>query len=90
MDLMSNIGEYKTKESPARIMWEHYLAISPEKHDSSSEEAEEMCSLPESEWAVTESQRETTQNEVKIVCQGATPWKTGIFLRWAIELFTGK
>ena len=30
-----------------------------------------------------------TQDEVKIVCQGATPWKTGIILRGRVELFTG-
>ena len=29
-----------------------------------------------------------TQDEVKIVCRGATPWKTGIFLRGRVELFT--
>ena len=79
MDLMSNMGEYQTKESPGRI--------SPEKHDSSREE--KMSSLPDGEWAVAESQRGMTQDEVKMVCQGATPWKTGIFLWGRVELFTG-
>ena len=31
-----------------------------------------------------------TRDEVKIVCRGATPWKTGIFLRGRVELFTGR
>ena len=30
-----------------------------------------------------------TQDEVKIISQGATPWKTNIFLRRRVELFTG-
>ena len=47
-----------------------------------------MSSLPESEWAVAESQRGMAQDEVKTVCWGATPWKTGIFLRGRVELFT--
>ena len=50
---------------------------------------EELSSLPEGEWAVAESQRGMTQDEVKIVCQGATPWKTGTFLKGRVELFTG-
>ena len=29
-----------------------------------------------------------TQDEVKIVCQGTTPWKTGIILWGRVELFT--
>ena len=45
MDLMSNMGEYQTKEGPDRR--EHYTTISPEKHDSSREE--EMSSLPQGE-----------------------------------------
>ena len=48
-----------------------------------------MSTLPEGEWAVAESQNGMTLDEVKIVCQGATPWKTGIFLRGRVELFTG-
>ena len=43
----------------------------------------------EGEWAVAEPQRGMTQNEVKILCQGVTSWKTGIFLRGKVELFTG-
>ena len=30
-----------------------------------------------------------TQHEVKNKCQGATAWKTGIFLRGRVDLFTG-
>ena len=63
MDLMSKIGEYQTKESPGRIIWEHYTTMSPEKHDSSREER--MSSLPEYEWAVAESQRRMTKDKVK-------------------------
>ena len=87
MDLMSIIGEYQTKESPDRIIWEYYKTIIPEKRDSSGQEG--LGSLPEVEWAVADTQRGMTQDEVEIVCQGATPWKTGIFLRGRIELFTG-
>ena len=50
---------------------------------------EGLSSLPECEWAVAESQRGMKQDEVKIVCRGATPWKMGIFLREKVELFTG-
>ena len=48
-----------------------------------------MSSLPECEWPVPESQKGMTQDEVKIVCRGATPWKMGIILRGRVELFTG-
>ena len=47
MDLMSNMSEYQTKETPGRVMREHYQTVSPEKHDSSREE--KMSSLPEGE-----------------------------------------
>ena len=87
MDLMSNMGEHQNKDGPVRIIWEHNTTISPEKHDWFKEE--EWSSLPEGEWTVAESQRGMTQDEVKIVCQGATPWNTGIFLRGKVELFTG-
>ena len=40
-----------------------------------------MSSLPEGELAVSDSQRGMTQDKVKLVCQCATPLKTGIFLR---------
>ena len=85
---MSNMSEYQTKESPGRVIWEQYTTISPEKHDSSREEG--RSSLQKSEWAVPESQRGMTQDKVKFVCQGAMPWKTGIFLRGRVELFTGR
>ena len=52
MDLMSNMGEYQTKDSPDRR--EHYTKMSPENNDSSRDE--EMSSLPGGEWAVAESQ----------------------------------
>ena len=29
MDLMSNMGEYQTKESPGRIIWEHWQKNKP-------------------------------------------------------------
>ena len=85
MDLMSNMGEYQTKEGPDRR--EHYTTMSPEKHDSTKEE--EMSSRPEGEWALAEYQRRMMQDEVNIVCQGAAPWKTGIFLTGRVGLFTG-
>ena len=59
----------------------------PEKRASSWEE--EMSLLPDGEWAVAESQRGMTKDEMKTVCRGATPWKTGISLRGRVELFTG-
>ena len=37
MDLMSNMGEYQTKESPVRIIWEHHTTISPEKQRGGEE-----------------------------------------------------
>ena len=85
MDLMSNMSEYQTKETPGRVMWEHYQTISPEKHDSSREE--KMSSLPEGEWVVAESQSNMTQDKVKFVCQGATLWIKEIFMRGRVELF---
>ena len=85
MDLMNNMGEYQTKESIGRRISEHYTRMSPEKNDSSREEG--MNSLPEGEWAAAEFQKGMTQDKVKFVCQGATPWKTSIFLRGRVELF---
>ena len=86
MDLMSNMSEYQTKETPGRVMWEHYQTISPEKHDSLIEE--KMSSLPEGKWVVAESQSNMTQDKVKSVCQGATLWIKEIFMRGRVELFT--
>ena len=60
---MINMGEHQNKESPVRIIWEHHTTINPEKHDWLKEEG--LSSLPEGEWAVTESQRGMTQGEVK-------------------------
>ena len=76
---------------PKRAQTESYeninKRITPEKHDSSREES--LSSLPEGEWAVAESQRGMTQDKVKFVCQGATPWKMGIFQRGNVELISG-
>ena len=47
-----------------------------------------MSSLPEGEWVVAGSQRGMTQDQVKSICQGAAPWKTGIFLKGRVEVFT--
>ena len=75
------------KEGSRMIKWNYFADVQrPEKQASSWEEG--LSSLPEGEWAVAESQRGMTQDEVKIVCRGATPWKTGIFLRGRVELFT--
>ena len=79
MVLMSNMGEYQTKDSIDKIIWRNYTAMSPEKHDSSREE--ENSSLPADKWAVAESQRGMTQDKVKIVWQGATLRKMDIYLR---------
>ena len=69
-----------------RMKWKVYAKVqTPEKWRSSWEEG--WNSLPEGEWAVVKSQKLMTQDEVKIVSQGATPWKTGIFLRGSVELF---
>ena len=76
------------KEGWRRIKWNLYAKVQrPEKWASSWEER--FSSLQEGDWAVAESQRGMAQDEVKIVCQGATPWKTGIFLSGRVELFTG-
>ena len=61
MVLMSNVGQYQTKECPGRIKWEHYTTIRPEKNNSSIEEV--ISSLPEGEWAVAESQQGMKQGE---------------------------
>ena len=76
------------KEGRRSMKWKLYAKVQrPEKWASSWEEG--LSSLLEGEWAVAESQRGMTQDEVKILCQGATPWKTGISLRGRVELFTG-
>ena len=88
--LYRTVGELllSPKEGWRRMKRKFYVKVQhPEKRASSWEEG--LSSLPEGEWAVVESQRGMTQDEVKIVCQGATPWKTGIFLRRRVELFTG-
>ena len=59
----------------------------PEKRVSSWEQG--LSSLPKGEWVIAESQRGMTQDEVTIVCRGATPWKTGIFLSGMVEFFSG-
>ena len=66
-DPMSSMGEHQTKDSPGRIMREHYKIISLEKHDSSREKM--ISSLPEGEWAAAESQRRMTYDRMKSVCQ---------------------
>ena len=76
------------REGWRRMKWKFYAEVQrPEKRTSSWEEG--LGSLPEGEWAVAESQRGMTQDEVKIVCRDATPRKTGILLRGRVELFTG-
>ena len=60
------------KEGWRRMKWKLYHDVqSLEKLTSSWEER--LSSLPEGEWAVAESQRGMTQDEVKIVSRGATP-----------------
>ena len=44
------MGEYQTKESQVRIIWEHYT---------------QKSSLPKSEWAIVESQRFESQKSSK-------------------------
>ena len=75
------------KEGWRRMNWKLYAKVKRHKKRISSWE-EGLSSLPEGEWAVAECQRGMTQDEVKNVCRGATPWKTGIFLRGRVELFT--
>ena len=76
------------KEGWRRMKWKFHVKVQrPEKRVSSREEG--LSSLPVGDWAVAESQRGMTQDEVKTVCRGATPWKAGIFLRGSVELFTG-
>ena len=76
------------KEGWHRMKWKVYAKVQrPEKWASSWEEG--LSSSLEGEWAVAESQRGMMQDKVKLVCQCATPWKIGIFLRGRIEFFTG-
>ena len=72
------------KEEWRRMKWKLYAKV-----QRSEKREEGLSSLPKGEWAVAESQRGMTQDEVKTVCRGATPWKTVIFLRRRVELFTG-
>ena len=81
MDLMSNKGEYKTKEGSDRR--EHNNE--PRKTWFYQRRRDEPLTRG---WA-SKSQRSVTRDKVKILCQGATHWKTGIFLRGRVELFTG-
>ena len=76
------------KEEWSSMKWKLYARMQRAEKRASSWE-EELSSLPEDEWVVAESQRGMTLDEVKIVWGGATPWKTGIFLRGKVELFTG-
>ena len=89
MDFMSNnMGEYQTKKSPGRIMWENYKTLNPEKHDSSRRKDEILTG---GWWALSESQRVMTQDEVKIyanlrqnlrevkIYENVTPWKRIFF-----------
>ena len=75
---MPRCNSPKNGHLPERKRWAFYWRVS-----------ELLLSPREGGWAVAESQRGMTQDEVKIVCQGATPWKTGIFIRRRVELFTG-
>ena len=77
-----------SKEGWRRMKWKLYAKMQrPEKRVPYWEDG--LSSLQEGEWALAESRRGMTQDEVKLVCQYATPWKTGIFLRERVELFTG-
>ena len=76
------------KQGWRRMKWKLYAKVQrTEKRVSSWGKG--LRSLPEGEWAVAESQTGLTQDEVKIICQSATHWKTGIFLRGRVEIFTG-
>ena len=75
------------KEGWRRKKWTFYAKVQRSEKRAFSW-GEGLSSLPEGEWPVAESQRGMAQDEVNILCQGATPWKTGIFLRIRVELFT--
>ena len=83
---MSYTVECLVKESHRKIMKKLNQEEHSEKRISSSEEG--LNSLSKGEWAGGESQTEMIQDQVKLVCQGTTIWKTGIFLRRRIEFFT--
>ena len=79
---------YESPRGWRRMKWNlHAKAQRPEKRVSIWEER--FSSLPEGERDVAESQREMTEDKVKLVCRCATPWIMGIFLRGRVELFTG-
>ena len=60
------------KERWRRVKWKLYAEVQcPEKRASSWEKG--LSSSPDSEWALAESQRGMTQNEMKLVCRCATP-----------------
>ena len=75
------------KEGWRRIKWNLYTKTQhPEQPTLSWEQR--LSSLPEDNWVVAELQRETRQDEVKIVFQGATLWKMDILLRGKVEPLT--
>ena len=78
---MSNMGEYQTKESSGRIIWDYYETISPEKHDSSREER--MSSLSEGEWDVASPKEGWCRMKWKLYAKMQRPEK------WASSLKEG-
>ena len=73
------------KERWRKMKWKLYADVQcPKKWASSWEEG--LSSLMKGKLAVAESHRKMTQDQVQIVCRGATPWK-GIFLRGRV-IFT--
>ena len=73
-----------TQDNMKTLCWEER----PEKQTYSWKE--ELSFLPEGQWVAAESQREMTQDKVKLICQSGTPSKTGIYLTGRVELFTGQ
>ena len=78
----------KSKRAQAGYYENINKTISHEKHDSSREES--LSSLPEGEWAVAESEREMTQDEVKLYAKVQRPEKRASSRKEGLALFNGR
>ena len=76
------------KEGWYKIKWNLYAKVQGREKQTSSWE-EGLNSFSKGEWVVSGFQRGMMQDKVKLVCQGATPWKTGNFLKGRVDFFTG-
>ena len=75
------MGKYQMEENQHRIMWKRYVEENALRNDW-------LNFLPEGEQAGAASQMHLVEDKVKLIRQSAMSWKTEIFLRGKVELFT--